>query len=679
PVVSFENRYVRRDGSIVHILWSAWWSEAEQSNFCVAHDNTAAHHAQAALRESEAEFRMLAESMPQIVWMTRPDGWNIYFNQRWMDYTGLTLEESLGHGWNKPFHPDDQQRAWDAWRHATATGGLYSLEVRLRRADGAYQWWLVRGAAQLGPTGEIFKWFGTCTDIDESKRSQGLIAEQAALLDEAHDAIIVRDIEHRVTFWNRGAERLYGWTSAEALGRPVHELIRPTAATFEEALATLRRDGLWNGEIEKTTKAGAVLTLDASWTLLRDAQGQPRSILSIDTNITDRKKLEQQFLRAQRMESIGTLAGGIAHDLNNLLAPITMGVALLKLFAPDPRSLPVIENIERSAKRGADLIKQVLSFARGVEGSRVALQIRHILHEVQSIAQNTFPRNIRVETSFPPELWPVVADPTQLNQVVLNLAVNARDAMPNGGRLELKAENVVIDAQYALMNRGVGAGRYVKIQVTDGGIGIPREIIERIFDPFFTTKELGQGTGLGLSTVLGIVRSHGGFVNVYSELGKGSTFHVYLPAQEEGGPAQADVRIAETLPRGRGELVLVVDDEPPILEITRQTLLAFGYRVVTADDGAHAISVYALQRDKIAVVLTDMMMPVMDGPALIAALRRIDPQVRIIGASGLNANANVTRALGSGVRHFLPKPYSADALLTLLQQVLHGDESRPPR
>ncbi len=401
-------------------------------------------------------------------------------------------------------------------------------------------------------------------------------------------------------------------------------------------------------------------------------------MLAINTDITERKKLEQQFLRAQRLESIGTLAGGIAHDLNNLLAPITMGVDLLKLFDPPPRSLPVIENIERSARRGTELVKQVLSFARGVEGARVTLQVRHILTEVESIATNTFPKNITVETRVPRDLWPVLADPTQLNQVVMNLCVNARDAMPAGGRLELAAGNAELDAQYAAMNRGMAPGRYVVIQVTDTGTGMPKEIIDRIFEPFFTTKELGKGTGLGLSTALGIVRSHGGFVNVYSEVGRGSTFKVYLPAHEAGEGPVADHHGVGPLPRGNGELILVVDDEASVLDITKQTLLAFGYRVVSAEDGAQAISCYALQRDEIALVLTDMMMPVMDGATLILALQRINPRVRIIAASGLKANQDVVRASSAGVKHFLPKPYSADVLLQLINQVLRHGGSRPP-
>ena len=321
----------------------------------------------------------------------------------------------------------------------------------------------------------------------------------------------------------------------------------------------------------------------------------------------------------------------------------------------------------------------MLSFARGVEGSRVAVNLKHVAHEIEIIGHNTFPKNIRIETQAPRDVWLVTGDPTQLNQVLLNLCVNARDAMPDGGRLTITLQNAEVDAQYSVMNRGVAAGRYVVLEVTDTGFGMPAEVQERIFEPFFTTKEVGKGTGLGLSTALGIVRSHGGFVNVYSEPGRGSTFKVYLPAQSEAATGSSEEDERPSLPRGNGESVLVVDDEASILEVTRDTLEAFGYRVFTAEDGAQAIGVYATHRERISVVLTDMMMPVMDGAALISALRRIGPHVKVIAASGLKDNNNVARSTGAGVRHFLAKPYSADALLTMLHRVLHEQGSRPPQ
>jgi len=511
----------------------------------------------------------------------------------------------------------------------------------------------------------------------ERDQAEARTREQAALIDEARDGILVCDLAHAIRFWSKGAERLYGWTAVEAIGRGLDELLQVDPAAFAEANRTVREVGEWSGEVRKTARSGAVLVVNGRWTLLRDAERQPKSILMIDTDVTERKKMEQQFLRAQRMESIGTLSGGIAHDLNNLLAPIVMGVGLLRQYEPAQASREIIEIIERSARRGTDLVKQVLSFARGVEGARLAVHLRHIVREVEAMCESTFPKNIEVETNVPSELGLVLGDPTQLNQVLLNLCVNARDAMPNGGKLVMAAANTTVDAQYAVMNHGAAAGRYVLLEVTDTGLGIPPELVDRIFEPFFTTKELGKGTGLGLSTVLGIVRSHGGFVNVSSTPGKGSSFKVYLPAPDKSEEPDAPTPEAEGLPRGHGELILVVDDEAPILHITRQTLEAFGYRVVVAEDGAQAIAVYVLHRAAIALVLTDMMMPVMDGPALIGALQRVNPMVRIIAVSGLQAAGGASRAMLAGVK-YLAKPYTAEAMLRLVRSVLSDGGTRPP-
>jgi len=275
-------------------------------------------------------------------------------------------------------------------------------------------------------------------------------------------------------------------------------------------------------------------------------------------------------------------------------------------------------------------------------------------------------------------MWPVLGDPTQLHQVLLNLCVNARDAMPTGGELSVQAANVEIDAQYAILNRNVTPGRYVRIEVADTGCGIPPDALERIFDPFFTTKDIGSGTGLGLSTVMGIVRSHGGFINVYSEVNQGSTFKVHLPVHNASALPSEPLRLDDPVTRGNGERILVVDDEATILSVTRQTLEAFGYSVLTAEDGAQGVAIYAEHRHTVALVLTDMMMPVMDGPAMISALHRIAPTLPIIAASGLNANGNVARAASAGVKHFLAKPYSAESLLRTIHRVLQEHRAQHP-
>jgi CheY-like chemotaxis protein len=375
-------------------------------------------------------------------------------------------------------------------------------------------------------------------------------------------------------------------------------------------------------------------------------------------------------MRAQRMESIGTLAGGIAHDLNNILAPIMMSIDILRSSSDSPQTTQILETIQVSAKRGADIVRQVLSFARGLEGERIEVQPKHLLKDLENIIKDTFPKDIRLQFSIPNETWTILGDPTQIHQILLNLCVNARDAMPNGGNLTVAVENCMIDEQYAAMNLQAKPGRYVNISVTDSGTGIPPAILDKIFEPFFTTKELNKGTGLGLSTVMAIIKSHDGFVNVYSEPGQGTTFKVYLPAMEVSSEARKEQSEAASLPRGNGELILVVDDEASILTITVRTLQAFGYQVLTATDGAHAVAVYAQHEKEIAVVLTDMMMPVMDGPAMIHALMRMNPAVKIVAASGLNANGSTAKASGAGVKHFLMKPYTAGTLLKTMRAIL---------
>jgi len=410
-----------------------------------------------------------------------------------------------------------------------------------------------------------------------------------------------------------------------------------------------------------------------------DEEGRPVRMSGVVIDVTERKKLEQQFMRAQRMESIGSLAGGMAHDLNNVLAPIMMSLAVLQIKFPDPKSKELLDVLSSSAQRGADMVRQVLSFARGVEGRQMEVQVKHLIDEIEKIARDTFPKNIDVRASIPRDLWTVVGDPTQIHQVLLNLCVNARDAMPQGGALVISAENVALDAHFAGLIHGAKPGPYTLLHVEDTGAGIAPEIMEKIFDPFFTTKGVGKGTGLGLSTSLGIIKSHGGFIRVYSEPGKGTKFSVYLPAQTEASGHTAAEMAAE-LPRGNGELILVVDDESFVRQITEQTLEAFDYRVILAADGAEAAAAYATHGAEIAAVLMDMMMPVLDGPATIMVLRRMNPEVRIIAASGLSANEPNCSAVSLGSRHVLTKPFTAETLLKAIRQVLDDDlhSSHPP-
>lgn len=502
------------------------------------------------------------------------------------------------------------------------------------------------------------------------REAEERIREQAALLNKAQDAILVIDLDGKINFWNQSAERVYGWRMEEVLGRNSVEVLcgaadgRKCSEVIEQAL----KRGDWDGEIAQSTKDGRQILVESRWSLVRDGLGKPKSFLIINSDITEKKKLENHFLRAQRMESIGTLAGGIAHDLNNVLTPILMSIRLLKDWPGAPKE--VLETLETSAHRGASIVQQVLSFARGVEGERTILQLKHPLNEVIKIAKDIFPPTIAMRTKLEKDLWPVCADPTQLHQVFMNLFVNARDAMPHGGRLQVEAQNSVLDENYARMQPDAKPGPFVMVSVSDTGNGIPPALVNKIFEPFFTTKEVGKGTGLGLSTALGIVKAHGGFLTVYSEVGKGTCFKVYLPAADDAS-AKREQSPEAALPGGNGELVLVIDDEQAVREIIKVTLENNGYQVLTASDGAEGVAVFASRRKEIKCVVVDAMMPFMDGPATVRALHKLNPSLPFVTISGLAENDKVSDMSDLSNAVFLAKPFTTEQVLRTLHEVLH--------
>jgi two-component system cell cycle sensor histidine kinase/response regulator CckA len=370
-------------------------------------------------------------------------------------------------------------------------------------------------------------------ELVRRQQAEEKVHEQAALLDLAKDAIVVRGLDDCIRYWNKSAEGLYGWTAAEVIGRNANELFyegEEESPQLKQARQQILERGEWVGELQQVTKDGKQIIVESRWTLVRDKAGQPNAKLIINTDITERKKLEAQFLRAQRLETIGALTGGIAHDLNNVLMPIVIGTDYLARTLTSDESRKILQTMSASAKRGSDMIKQILAFARGVGGQPAVLNLKPLLLEMEKFARETFPRAIRIQSSTDPELWPVMGNATQLHQVLLNICVNARDAMPQGGSLRIQAQNVLLENKMTRLHPDPVSGQHVLLAVSDTGQGISPELLEKIFEPFFTTKGPGKGTGLGLSTVQGIVKSHGGFVDVASTLGQGTTFQVYLPA-----------------------------------------------------------------------------------------------------------------------------------------------------
>jgi PAS domain S-box-containing protein len=499
------------------------------------------------------------------------------------------------------------------------------------------------------------------------------IQEQAELLNKARDAIIVTNLEGDVTFWNTGAERVAGWASEEVVGHKLEEILKVELhSELKRVRAGLEETDEWRGEIRVNDKGGKELIIELRTTLIRDDNGQPKARLSIGTDITEKKRLEEKFLRVQRLESIGMLASGIAHDLNNVLAPIFLAAPMLREHATDPSDLRMITSLEKSAERGAGLVRQILAFAHGVQGANQTLQVKHLVRDTVSVIRETFPKNIRLEDSVRNDLWPIVGNPTQIHQVLLNLCVNARDAMPEGGKLKLQAENCLLDEVSARAVEGAQPGAWVVIHVEDTGSGIPPDVLLRIWEPFFTTKELGKGTGLGLPTVRGIVEDHKGFISLQTQVGRGTTFRVYLPASEATGlESEPKSNHPFSSIQGKGELILIVDDEQQIRDIAAATLTRYGgYRVLTAKDGAEALALFSTRSDEIQVVITDISMPDLDGATFATVVRHLNSRVSILAMSGLNSGA-LNPQMQKHANAFMPKPFKAKDLLRAVDELLN--------
>ena len=661
-------KWHRRDGSVIEaaVVATRVTFDGAPATLAIATDITAQLQAEAELRK----LSRAVEQCPVSVIITDATGAFEYVNPSFTATTGYTFEDVRGRnvrllasGLQSSEH-DDQ-----LWSRISA-GHEWRGEFHNRKKNGDVFWEHATISPLTDDAGRVTHYLGVLEDVTERKAAEARIREQAALLDITQDAILVLDLDRTICYWNRGAERLYGVSAADAVGR------RYESIAYQELPADY--DAEWNKflargecivERRQMARVRGEITVQKRGTLVRDEEQRPKSVLIVITDITDAKRLETQYLRAQRLESLGSLAGGVAHDLNNVLTPILMSSSLLARSAHTAHERELVELLTSSARRGADIVQQLLLYGRGSDSPRSPMSVGRVIKDMVRIMNETFPKNITVDVDVPSDLWMIDGDRTQIHQVLLNLCVNSRDAMPAGGSLLITAENLRVDDAFACTQNGAKPGPHVMFRVTDTGTGIAPAHQEKIFDPFFTTKPIGQGTGLGLASALGIIRSHGGFITVASKEGLGTNFAVYLPAR---AAAVEPIDTGPTLPslRGRNELVLVIDDEASIRGSLNAALRIYGYRVLVASDGAAGLALFRARKDEIGIVVTDMMMPVMDGARVIREVRESRPVLPIIAMSGIATNRAELESTPGGRIRFLAKPFVVDQVLTLLRELL---------
>ncbi len=621
------------------------------------------------LRRSESTLRSLYRAVPVGLVIVR-DRKFLSVNVRFAEFTGYSVEDLLHHSSRLLYESEQEfERVWQDLSNRLWEQGSNYVETRFRCANGSLRDVFLYGAP-LDPKDREAGVAIAIKDITDQKRDEDRLRQQAALLNATHDALIVWGPRKGVRYINAAAESLTGLRATQAEGKELKEVLRTRSDDeLHAAVQAVNATGEWSGELTLLTAPQKEVPVDSRWTGVPHPEGAEPLLLIRCTDITEKKRLEANYLRAQRLESVGTLASGVAHDLNNILSPIVMGLDMLKTAITTADDKAMLAMMEDSARRGADTVRQLLTFARGADTQRGPVQPRHLLKEVTRLLQQTFPKDIQVYTDFAGEPRTVLADPSQLHQVLMNLCVNARDAMPEGGVLFLTVANTHFDENQARLHPKARAGDYVVIKVADSGTGIPPEVMDRIFDPFFTTKPQGKGTGLGLATVLGIVESHGGFVLVESQPKKGAVFQVFLPAglQTEGGVTRTERRAA---PRGRGELILIVDDEPAILHLAAEIARRGGYTPLTAKSASEVVHVYERNYDRIRAVLTDIMMPFGDGRQLITMLYEQHPGLPIVAMSGVATKEFQDETFKRGATAFLAKPFTGEQLLSTLAAAL---------
>ena len=608
--------------------------------------------------------------LPSVLWELSADGRVLQANKAALEFLGYAKEQFEGHPLEDflltGFEFDDLMASV---RHA---GKAHGFPACLRCMDGSTRDVTIDASSTSG--GEVI--YCAINDRSVQRRTEDHARAQAVFFEKPAEVIFTQTLEGVITQWSSGAERLYGLNASEVLGKKLPSSMSLQPEAFQTALRSVQKSGEWSSEIRIGANHGGEMELFMRWVLLHADNGKPEAILVLSEDAGELRQLKEDRLRSHRHECVGTLAGGIAHDLNNVLQPISMFLDLLRHRLPDAESREMLDAVEANLRRATELVRQILTFSSGVRAEQRAVDIPELISEVTNFIRPTFPKTIHLQVSVRENIHAVLGNPTQIEQVLLNFSVNARDAMPDGGRLRLEASNFRVDESFAKQHPQAKPGNYVRITVSDTGHGIPRPLRKKIFEPFFTTKSPEKGTGLGLATAVGIIRNHGGFLTLDTEEGCGSSFHAFLPASlapAEHRPASTP-SAEERQTSGHGETILLVDDESTVLKVMTRSLEKSGYRVIPAEDGDQGFALYSQHQRDVRLVITDMAMPGMDGPALIAALKKLNPSVKIICTSGFGSSAGKNSVNELGVHAILSKPCNSRIILQAIQDAL----STPP-
>ncbi|MCK6602308.1 MAG: PAS domain S-box protein [Bacteroidetes bacterium] len=625
-----------------------------------------------AYEEQLISLSLAMEQSPASVIITNLKGEIAYVNRKFTEVTGFSSEEVIGKTASFLKGEATSKGVYtDLWQTILA-GKSWAGILQNKKKNGDLFWENVLISPVKGKDGQIVQYLAIKEDITEKLKAEAKLKQQAMFLNGAHDGIILMDLDFRISYANSGFQTIFGWSETDLLGKTPAGLLCPEKEMQEKREKANRmviQTGNWQGLLSHRNRTGKEIITDTRLTLIHDSAGNPTGIFEISSDITEKHLLEKQFLRAQRLESLGTLASGVAHDLNNVLTPIMMAVEILEKDHSPERIEKIVPAIEKSASRGKNILRQMLTFARGGDEEREIVTPSFLIREIEHLIGETFPRSISIQVKIEPDLGLILSNPTQIHQVLMNLCVNSRDAMPNGGKLFIHARNETVTPETASKILGASPGRYIVISVSDTGCGIPPDLIDKVFEPFFTTKETGKGTGLGLSTVHSIIHSNNGFLTIKSKPSEGTEFNIFLPAVSSGEP-QKKQGPAHSVPEGNRETILIVDDEASLRDMARDILEIHNYKVLTAENGNEGLAVFARNQNEIRVVLTDIMMPKMDGKKLIYTIKKLSPATRIIAISGLIEEKEIERDTSFSADEFISKPFSMDTLLDKISAVL---------